>query len=305
MRARYAVEPLGHYGLAKKKYTHFTSPIRRYADLVVHRALFDKVAAKEGALKEIAEHISVTERNSADAERDSKDVKLFAFLKAQLASGSPIKYPALVTDVRNFGFFVDVPGLAMSGLVPLSTIEDDFYVFDESRRNLVGRRTRRVISLGDKLTVQVAKVDSFKKQVDFCLAADDLKIFAQRPKSAPRSSESRPQPARPDMQRVQSNPQHWKRKPANQSERPQRQDSRGPRRDESRPQSSPVGSKRSQPSQSHGPRRDDAQRRDARRQDSRPAKASSQPARPQLQRENKFVLKTSVRQFGGKQRRSR
>jgi ribonuclease R len=175
MRACYSIEPLGHYGLAKKKYTHFTSPIRRYADLVVHRALFDKNAAKAGALKEIAEHISVTERNSADAERDSKDVKLFAFLKAQLVSGNPQKYPALVTDVRNFGFFVDVPGLAMSGLVPLSLVEDDFFVFDEARRNLVGRRTRRVIQLGDKLTVQVAKVDTFKKQVDFRLAAGERK----------------------------------------------------------------------------------------------------------------------------------
>src|SRR5208283_5346621 len=77
MRARYDVNPLGHYGLAKKKYTHFTSPIRRYADLVVHRALFDKNPAPVSALKETAEHISVTERNSADAERDSKDVKLF------------------------------------------------------------------------------------------------------------------------------------------------------------------------------------------------------------------------------------
>ncbi len=172
MRARYAVEPLGHYGLAKKKYTHFTSPIRRYADLVVHRALFDKVQASTSALKETAVHISVTERNSADAERDSKDVKLFAFLKAQLQSGKPERYPALVTDVRNFGFFVDVTGLAMSGLVPCSTMEDDFYVFDEARNQLVGRRTRRMIRLGDRLTVQVAKVDTFKKQVDFRLAED-------------------------------------------------------------------------------------------------------------------------------------
>jgi ribonuclease R len=172
MRARYAVEPLGHYGLAKAKYTHFTSPIRRYADLVVHRALFEKSHAPVSALKETAEHISVTERNSADAERDSKDVKLFAFLKAQLQSGRPELYPALVTDVRNFGFFVDVPGLAMSGLVPLSTIEDDFYVFDAARNNLVGRRTRRTIRLGDQVTVSVAKVDSFKKQVDFRLAED-------------------------------------------------------------------------------------------------------------------------------------
>ena len=196
MRACYSIEPLGHYGLAKKKYTHFTSPIRRYADLVVHRALFDKIPAKASALKEIAEHISVTERNSADAERDSKDVKMFAFLKAQLESGEPTKYPALVTDVRNFGFFVDVPGLAMSGLVPLSTIEDDFYVFDDRRRNLVGRRTRRVIKLGDRLTVQVAKVDRFKKQVDFCLAVEDRKPSPSRPQVS-RPASARPQPFQP------------------------------------------------------------------------------------------------------------
>ena len=102
MRARYAVEPLGHYGLSKAKYTHFTSPIRRYADLLVHRALFDRVGPALPALKETALHISETERNSADAERDSKDVKLFAFLKAQLKSGRREKYPALVTDVAQF-----------------------------------------------------------------------------------------------------------------------------------------------------------------------------------------------------------
>ena len=170
MRARYAVEPLGHYGLAKAKYTHFTSPIRRYADLVVHRALFQKHGSATAALQEIADHLSATERNSADAERDSKDVKLFAFLKEQLASGHPQRYPALVTDARNFGFFVDVPGLAMSGLVPLSTMTDDFYVFEPQRNHLIGRRTRRVIRLGDKVEVQVAKEDSFKKQVDFRLA---------------------------------------------------------------------------------------------------------------------------------------
>jgi ribonuclease R len=170
MRARYAVEPLGHYGLAKAKYAHFTSPIRRYADLVVHRALFQKSHGPTHSLKETADHISDTERNSADAERDSKDVKLYAFLKAQLASSKPTPYPALVIDVRNFGFFVDVPGLAMSGLVHLSSIEDDFYQFDPQRNQLVGRRNRRMIRLGDKVEVQVAKVDSFKKQVDFRLA---------------------------------------------------------------------------------------------------------------------------------------
>jgi len=195
MRARYAVEPLGHYGLAKKKYTHFTSPIRRYADLVVHRALFDKNPGSTAALAEIAEHISVTERNSADAERDSKDVKLFAFLNAQLASGEPVKYPALVTDVRNFGFFVDVTGLAMSGLVPLSLMDDDFYVFQEARRNLVGRRSRRMIRLGDRVTVQVARVDTVKKQVDFQLAVEERKV------TAPRPQQSRQQPSRQNQSR--------------------------------------------------------------------------------------------------------
>jgi len=194
MRARYAVEPLGHYGLAKAKYTHFTSPIRRYADLVAHRALFEKTQPPVSALQQIAEHISVTERNSADAERDSKDVKLYAFLTGQLHSGRPTHYPALVTDVRNFGFFVDVPGLAMSGLVPLSTVEDDFFVFDSARNHLIGRRTRRVIRLGDNVTVQVAKVDTFKKQVDFRLV--DTRAPNTRPPAKRWNQFDRPSSAR-------------------------------------------------------------------------------------------------------------
>jgi ribonuclease R len=162
MRARYAVEPLGHYGLAKEKYTHFTSPIRRYADLIVHRVLFDKVAAPAGQIAKMADHISTTERNSADAERDSRDVKLYAHLEAQLGSEQPEIYDALVTEVRNFGFFIDVTRLGMSGMVHLSAIPEDFFIFDPERATLTGRQTRRVISLGD--TVQV---DRFKKQVDF------------------------------------------------------------------------------------------------------------------------------------------
>lgn len=172
MRARYAVEPLGHYGLAKKKYAHFTSPIRRYADLIVHRALFARPGERITALPlpEVADHISETERKSDDAERDSRDVKLFAYLLAQIRAGSPTPYLALVTDVRNFGFFVDVPEAGLSGLVPLSGLSDDFYQFDPQRSHLVGRRTRRVFKLGDKVKVQVAKVDTFKRQVDFQLA---------------------------------------------------------------------------------------------------------------------------------------
>src|SRR6185437_6088285 len=207
MRARYAVEPLGHYGLAKARYTHFTSPIRRYADLVVHRALFEKSQGPAHSLEETAGHVSDTERNSADAERDSKDVKMYAFLKAQLRMAKPPVYSALVTDVRNFGFFVDVPGLAMSGLVHCSSLADDFYEFDEARGQLTGRRNRRVIRLGDQARVQIASVDSFKKQVDFRLAREERKERDDRHRPKERHSQ-RPQ------SRFQNQPQKYRSQPA-------------------------------------------------------------------------------------------
>ncbi len=182
MRARYAIEPLGHYGLAKTKYTHFTSPIRRYADLVVHRAMFEKKPQQHSEMKYIAEHISATERVSSDAERDSREVKLYAYLKAQIETEQRVTYQALVTDIRNFGFFVDVEQLGMSGLVPLSAVRDDFFVFDPARGDLFGKRTRRSIKLGDQVQVQVYKVDSFKKQVDFQLARQEDAPTAEKPK---------------------------------------------------------------------------------------------------------------------------
>jgi ribonuclease R len=194
MRARYAVEPLGHYGLAKKKYTHFTSPIRRYADLVVHRSLFATQAVSGEAMVEVADHISRTERNSADAERDSKDVKLYAFLNEQLKSAEPNRYAALVTDLRNFGFFVDVTDLGMSGLIPLSILEDDFYIYDPNANIIIGRRTRRIIRLGDIVEVQIAKVDDAKKRVDFRLvpgAGGKRKRSGGRPPSS--KKKGRPQ----------------------------------------------------------------------------------------------------------------
>ena len=92
------------------------------------------------------------------------DRKIFPWMKRE-------KYAALVIDTRNFGFFVDVPGLGMSGLVHLSSLQDDFYIFEQERGHLIGRRTRRIIKLGDNVTVQVFKVDSFKKQVDFQLVS--------------------------------------------------------------------------------------------------------------------------------------
>lgn len=195
MRARYAVEPLGHYGLAKTRYTHFTSPIRRYADLVIHRALFEREHQQTGAVKQIADHITTTERNSADAERDSKEVKLYAHLQAQIDARKLQTYGGLVTDLRNFGFFVDVAELGLSGLVPLSAIPDDFFVFDPARSQLVGRRTRRVIQLGCQVQVQVRLVDRFKKQVDFQLVSE--RAIPGRPEARTGEHGRRTKPAAP------------------------------------------------------------------------------------------------------------
>jgi len=309
MRARYDVEPLGHYGLAKAKYTHFTSPIRRYADLVVHRALFQASHGPTHSLKETAEHISDTERNSADAERDSKDVKMYAFLKAQLAMAKPPAYPALVIDVRNFGFFVDVPGLAMSGLIHCSSLTDDFYEFDEARGQLTGRRNRRVFRLGDKVEVQIAKVDSFKKQVDFRLAREERKDRDDRSRPPQRSQQRfddrRPQPAqdrrapRPQQGQPQRGPQRFqdRQQPRPQS-RPQPGQSPRPGR---QPQGSPqqkFGKFKTQPNRPTLPNRPS---RDAKPESARPQSGGGNfragPSRPQIPSSH------SRSKFGGRRRR--
>ncbi len=172
-RARYTNQPLGHYGLAATDYTHFTSPIRRYADLLVHRALFGgKSSVPDHArLAEITDHISTTERISQDAERDSRDVKMMAWFESQLATrqeAQPV-FEAIITEIRSFGFFVDIAALAYSGLVPVSSLEDDLYRFDAAGVRLVGRRRGRVFALGQRVHVGVLRVDRLKKQVDFKL----------------------------------------------------------------------------------------------------------------------------------------
>ena len=182
-RARYSAQPLGHYGLAKANYLHFTSPIRRYADLVVHRALASDGAphrrgdsnhrpyrADMGEIASIAEHISATERNAADAEIDAAQMKKLEFFQRQLDQRNPQIFRAAIIDVRNYGLMVELPDALITGLIHVSALTDDFYSFEPARRQLIGRRSRKRFSVGDQLSVFVARVDAFKRQVDFALA---------------------------------------------------------------------------------------------------------------------------------------
>src|SRR6266481_3755521 len=195
-RARYSPQPLGHYGLAKANYLHFTSPIRRYADLVVHRALGRDPAgaggrparsvrapyrADMGEIASIAEHISATERNAADAENDAAQIKKLEFFQRQLDQRNPQIFRAAIVDVRNYGLMMELPDALITGLVHVSSLTDDFYVFEPARRQLIGRRSRKRFSVGDQLSVFVARVDTFKRQVDFAIAGPSEVPRKQRP----------------------------------------------------------------------------------------------------------------------------
>ena len=186
-RARYAQVPLGHYGLGKRDYTHFTSPIRRYSDLVVHRSLFQGKHPSPEELIKTCDHISFTERNSADAEFDSKMIKLYAYLQHQLDSGEHVVYTGLVTEVRNFAMFVDVRELGISGAIRLSTIDGDFFQFNPTNMSLRGRRTGATIRFGDQLKMVIADVDQLKKQVNFRLA-EKISSIRKTPDSRSNSS---------------------------------------------------------------------------------------------------------------------
>jgi ribonuclease R len=205
-RARYSAQPLGHYGLAKANYLHFTSPIRRYADLVVHRALGSDAALRRSVgaarrashpnmaeIASIAEHISATERNAADAEIDAAQMKKLEFFQRQLDQRNPQIFRAAIIDVRNYGLMVELPDALITGLIHVSSLTNDFYLFEPARRQLIGRRSRKRFSVGDQLSVFVARVDTFKRQVDFAIAlpseAPTRSRRTRRPSSiAPRAS---------------------------------------------------------------------------------------------------------------------
>jgi len=169
-RAVYSPKSLGHYGLAKSHYTHFTSPIRRYADLLVHRSLAHTRGTSKNqseTLNRLAQHLSRQERTAAEAEQESKKLKLLEYLEAQAGPKATQTFEAVITEATNFGLLVELPDFLLSGLIHVSSLTDDFYSFDPIRRHLRGRRNGKVFKAGAHLRVAVLRIDFPKRQVDF------------------------------------------------------------------------------------------------------------------------------------------
>ena len=170
-KAVYSVKNIGHYGLGFKYYTHFTSPIRRYADLMVHRLIYQYVTSKGSSeftlktLDEICDHISDTERNSVDAERESVKLKQIEYLKDHLGE----EFHAIISGIVHFGIFVKITDILAEGLVRLKDLEDDFYVYDEKKYALIGKSKKRQFRLGDKVQVKLVRVDYDKSELDFII----------------------------------------------------------------------------------------------------------------------------------------
>ena len=194
-QAQYRASADGHYGLSKPDYTHFTSPIRRYSDLIVHRILDGylcktradsalrepEIRYMQGKLESLGDHISVTERNSVDAERESIKTKLLEFYDRELQKEQKQHFKAIITDVKNHGLFVELTDTLAFGMVHISTLDDDFYHPNPEGTALIGRRKKHTYALAQYIMVQVERVDRFKRQIDFRVVLTDDRDKGKKP----------------------------------------------------------------------------------------------------------------------------
>ena len=173
-QARYSTENRGHFGLAANCYCHFTSPIRRYPDLIVHRLLRRQLQLDGGdgrlpaPLDEIAERSSHCERRAMEAERDIVNLKKCQYMQGRIGE----EHQGFVVSVQPFGFFVELTEIFVEGLVHIASLGDDYYQFDEATHSLTGMSRRRRFTIGDPVTVQVCKVDPDRREIDFRLAGE-------------------------------------------------------------------------------------------------------------------------------------
>jgi len=167
MKAKYTVHNIGHFGLAFPYYTHFTSPIRRYPDTMVHRLLTRYQrggrSANERYYEELCQHSSDMEQIAANAERESIKYKMVEFMGEHIGE----EFDAHISGIQSYGLYCEIDDNHCEGLVPIRDLDDDYYEFDENRFRLVGRRTRKTYNLGDPIRIRVAAANLEKRQLDF------------------------------------------------------------------------------------------------------------------------------------------
>jgi ribonuclease R len=192
-KARYDSMNVGHFGLAAATYTHFTSPIRRYPDLVVHRLLREirqtKVSDERRAeldedLPEVGRHTSEMERRAADAEREILQWKKVRFMADKVGD----VFEGYITGVAPFGLFVELTEHYVEGLVHVSTMADDYYRFREQQHTLFGESTKKTYRLGDRVTVQIVRVDMERRQIELALEDVLQKVRSASAKASARQA---------------------------------------------------------------------------------------------------------------------
>ena len=208
-RAYYSTENIGHYGLGFRYYTHFTSPIRRYPDLMVHRLLerylLGGASVSADEYEEYCRHCSQMEKRAADAERASVKYKQAEFLSDKLGQ----TFPALVSGVSKWGIYAEIEGNKCEGMIPIGSLRGDYYMLDEDNYQVIGRRYGRCYKLGDPITIRVKGVDMIKKLIDFDLVEEEV----EQPRHTP-SRKEKSHPEKPTRKKTHDKPSKEKGKPA-------------------------------------------------------------------------------------------